>query len=65
MTNWLLLAAYIAGWLITCRVLARYIPDSTRDGPIVLGFCALFWPALAVIALFALPVWLVTRGVGQ
>lgn len=73
-TAWILGVVYVAGWLMACRVLVRYLPDVAYAGlnpndpdnapllPIALGFVALWWPALAALALFALPVWLVTRG---
>jgi hypothetical protein len=61
--DWAPLAAYIVGWLIACRVLARYAPDATSGGPVMLGLVALWWPIIAAFAVFALPVWLVTRGV--
>ena len=77
MTDWIPWAVYAAGWLPACWVLARYAPDAAYAGlnpddpsdapllPFALGFVALWWPALAAAALFALPVWLVTRGVDR
>ena len=64
MPDWIPWAVYIAGWLIACRVLARYVP--ARDAGLPgLGMLALFWPLMAVVALLVLPVWLVTRGVDR
>ncbi|MEV4271964.1 hypothetical protein [Micromonospora aurantiaca (nom. illeg.)] len=65
MSGWVYVLAYVVCWLITCRVLARYVPEARRDGPFLLGVAALFWPLIAAGALFALPVWLVTRGVDR
>jgi len=77
LTAWILGIAYLAGWLPACRVLVRYLPDVAYGGlnpddpdnapllPIALGSIALLWPVLAALALFALPVWLVTRGVDR
>ncbi|MET8278252.1 hypothetical protein [Micromonospora sp. NPDC005174] len=76
MTTWIPWAVYVVGWLPACWVLARYVPDfaygplsSHADDallrPIALGFTALLWPVYAAVALFALPVWLVTRGLDR
>lgn len=66
MADWIIWAAYLAGWLIACRVLARYVADIVIEGGLFgLGVIALFWPLMVVAALFWLPVWLVTRGVGR
>jgi len=77
-TEWIPWAiAYVVGWLIACWVLARYLPDAAYAGlnrddpdnapllPVALGFVALWWPAFAAVALFALPVWFVTRGLDR
>jgi hypothetical protein len=64
-TDWALLAAYLVGWLITCRALAHYARDVRDMGVVIVGFVALWWPLIAAVALFALPVWLVTRGVDR
>lgn len=66
MTEWLYLVIYMAGFGVTCRLLARhaFIPE---DGLLIVGVVALFWPLLAVViavvAPFAGLVWLATRGV--
>lgn len=59
--EWISLVVYIIGWLVTCRVIAKYFDDVRDMGLFMLGFVSLWWPALAAIGLFVLPVWLITR----
>lgn len=67
MPEWLSLAIYVVGFLVTCRLLARHVFDTYRDGLLLVGFLALMWPLMAAVALvvapFAFLVWLATLGV--
>jgi len=69
MAEWLYLAAYVAGFLITCRLLARYAFDTSEDGLLIVGLAGVFWPLLAivvaVVALFAFLVCMATLGVNR